>query len=968
MFEGGGPRVFGLPPGVDFAAELAAGVRARLAGQPPEALARVEIAVNAERVAAAVGAAFETAGPAVFLPRIQTLARFVERPEAAPPPEAIDRLERRLTLRRLTEQFLAAAPERGGPGAADPLAVSLARLIDEMAEQKVGFGALKTAADEDFAAHWGQSLTFLDIMAGAWPAHLAERGAADPQARRAAATGAMIAAWAEAPPATPVIAAGSTGSTVVTAELLAAIAHLPQGAVVLPGFDFALDADGWRAATEEHPQWGFKQLLARLDLAPDAVRPWRAAAPTPRARLWAEALRPAPATHAWRLAAPRLASEAEQATKGLTLVEAPGPAAEAQTIALIMRETLERGEGRCALVTPDRSLARRVAAALGRWGLEPDDSSGRPLSLTPPGVFLRMVASALAHDWDPPGLLALLKHPLTAAGEGRAAHLREVARLEREGLRNRDVAHHLTGVDAVLDARVADDAPLAGEALARALDALRPWRRGERRSLGDMAAAHRAAAGALAGDALWEKEAGEAAAAALERLETASPHYGEALAGDYPGLFSAALDEAGDVRAEAYRPHPRLAIWGPLEARGQMAERMILGGLNEGVWPAPPPVDPWLNRAMRAAAGLPAPERRIGLSAHDFLQAAAAPEAVLTRALAVGGAPASPARWLSRLETLLGGVAPEAWLAMRARGGRWVADAAALAAPAGKAAPATRPAPRPPAEARPRRLSVTEIETLIRDPYAIYAKRVLRLKVLDPPGAPPDARLRGEVVHKVVERLIRDTARWPGMAQAAATFDEIAEDEIALRAPPPLQARLWRERLARTRDWFLQGEEARREAGRWIGLETKGVARLTTAGGAFDLSGVADRIDRLSDGTLAIYDYKAGQAPSDKQAGIFAKQLPLLAGMAAAGAFDCGAGVVTETRYLSLSGARDGGKEVNISLEPDALDNLAALISAYDDPERPYLSRAAPAYVVGDDYDHLARFGEWDDRAPEGEA
>lgn len=627
LFDTPGPRVFALPPGADFVSGLVSGLRDRLAGQPPEAVAGVEVALNTRRAERAAREAFEAAGKAVFLPRLINIEDLATGRTDAP--AAVGRLDRLLALMKMVGALLAARPKLGPAAAAGPLAESLAALLDEFQREGIALAALDRAVDVDQAAHWRRVLEFLQLVRELWPAQLAAGTAAsDPEARRRGEVEALVAAWRTAPPDRPVIAAGSTGSTRTRADLLVAVAGAPQGAVVLSGFDFALDAEGWAGVTPDHPQYGHARLLDRLGLTRDDVRPWSGMAePGARAALLAETLRPAPVTHRWRAALPALARDAAAATEGLELIEAASPAREADAIALAMRAALERPGGRIALVTPDRNLARRVTAALGRWGLNPDDSSGPPLAQTPPGVLVTMIAELLCRPFDRVTLLALLKHPLTAAGPERKEHLQGVWRLERAGLRRRQIALRLDSVAAIEAMNVKEpaggEAPLADDALRAALTALRPW--GARKPLAAMVADHRRAAEALAGPALYEKEAGEALKAAFDRFSEAAGNFGETAPGDYPELLAAALADAGEVREEPWAPHPRLKIWGPLEARSQMAETVILGGLNEGSWPAPPAIDPWLSRPMREKIGLPSPERRVGLSAHDFMQCAAAP-------------------------------------------------------------------------------------------------------------------------------------------------------------------------------------------------------------------------------------------------------------------------------------------------------------------------------------------------------
>ena len=952
LFSTPGPRLFAVPPGADFAAELALGLRARLADAPPEALARVELTLNTRRAARAVTAAFEDqGGAATFLPRIRTFDDLADDPlaEAAP---AVDPVRRMLTLTRLVAAFLERRPDLGPPAAAPALALALGRLMDEAAREGVALEALDAAAPPEHARHWETTLEFLRIVREVWPAILAEQegGALEAEARRRLAAERQARAWAEAPPAHPVIAAGSTGSRAPTAMILRAVAQAPQGAVVLPGFDPALAAEVWAAIGDEHPWAGFRRLLDGLGAAPGDVAWWTDgdAAHAPRRRLIAQALRPAPVTDDWRAALPGLRAEAAAATGGLTLLEAPDARREAAAIALALREAVETPGRRAALITPDRGLARRVSAALARWGIEPDDSGGRPLPLTPPGVFLRLVADAAFAPFEAVALLALLKHPLCAAGPGRGAHLRAVRRYEIAVLRRRP---DLASLAACAQAAAADAAfaPLAGVfARLMALQAAP-------HELAAMAAAHLDCAQALAGDALWDKAAGVAARTAAQGFSVAAAVYGPCEARAYPPLFAAAL--GGEAREEAFRPDPRVAIWGPLEARMQTADLVILGGLNEGVWPGPPAPDPWLSRPMRARVGLPAPERAMGLGAHDVLSAACGRAVILSRALRSGGAPTTRSRWLERLVTLTRGVDAGALAAMTARGARLLALVDPLERPAASAPPEPRPAPQPPVALRPDVLSVTQVETLIRDPYAIYAQKVLRLKRLDPVGRAPDARDRGMILHDVMARFATGDASdlAAALADAAALLDD---------APlPPALRRLWRARLDRLAPTLLR-EEARRRALGAPRVEVKGAL----AASGFTLTARADRIDLRAGGRAALYDYKTGAIPSDPQIQAFAKQLPLEAAIAQAGGYEgLGAVAVVEMAHVSLGGGKGAGAAKPVKDDPAALAaeawaGLLRLMAAYARPDTGYPARARPKHIAyASDYDHLARYGEWED-------
>lgn len=988
-----GARVFAVAPGADFARELALGLRARLRAQPPEATARASLTLNTRRAGRAVALAFEAlardAGEAAcFLPRIRTLDDLADDPGAGAPPPAVDPARRLLTLTRLTAAALAQAPALGPPAAAPALAEALGALLDETGRERASLDALDGVAPEAHAERWALTLDFLRIVREAWPAILEaqEGGATEAEARRAAAVAALAARWRAAPPGGVMVAAGSTGSRAVTAAFLAAVARAPQGAVVLPGFDPALAAEVWSDIGEEHP-WGcIRRLLDGLGVAPQDVPWWteetgaERAAAAPRRRLIAQALRPAPVTDAWIGALSGMRESVVAATAGLVIAEADDPRLEAGAVALALREALETPGATAALVTPDRELARRVAAALARWDIRPDDSGGRPMALTPPAMFLKLVAGLAFGPFDAVMLTALLKHPLAGGGaEGdrsaRRAQLRAAQGFEIGVLRRAPGLAGLAQARAALDREARrraerGAAPLPDQTpVIATLDALIAL--GETGpTLAAMAAAHLATAEALAGPALWARGAGAAVRAAAEGFSRAAEVYGPCAPGDYPRLFATCL--GGAVREDAYVADARVSIWGPLEARMQRADLVVLGGLNEGVWPKAPPPDPWMNREMRAALGLAPAERLTGLAAHDVLTAACGPRVLLTRALRSGGAPTTRSRWLERLTTLLTGVDAGRLAEMRAEGDRLVRLAAMISGPTeaerAAARPAARPRPRPPVEHRPRRLSATQVEALIRDPFEIYARKVLRLEALHPVGRETDARDRGEALHAALERL----ADMPGESpeEIAAAFDAAADAALEDAAAGPAQRRLWRARLRRARETFCVEEAARRAAARDSRQEVVGAREAP--GVDFTLTARADRIDILEDGDAAIYDYKTGSPPSQSQVEKFSPQLPLEAAILKAGGFE-GLPAATSARlaYIGLGGLRGAARDAAsdpAAMADEAWEKLLRLVERYRDPAQPYTAHARVKILrEARDYDHLARFGEWEDGEAEAE-
>ncbi|MFD1914237.1 double-strand break repair protein AddB [Halodurantibacterium flavum] len=949
--------LFALPPGADFPRALVRGLCARMAGRPPEDMARVELYLNTRRMQRRVRELFAAEG-ARLLPRIRLVTDLGRELAMADLPPPVPPLRRRLELARLVSALLDRQPDLAPRAAIYDLADSLATLMDEMQGEGVPPERIEALDLADHSRHWERSLAFLRIVAR----YFGPEEPPDAEARQRMVVERLADRWAKAPPDHPVIIAGSTGSRGTTLRLMQAVADLPQGIIVLPGFDFDMPMAVWDSladalSAEDHPQYRFYRLMQVLGLGPAEVHLWDVA-PAPSAarnRLVSLALRPAPVTDQWMVEGPQLADIAA-ATAGMTLVEAPSPRAEAMAIALRLRQAAAQGQ-RAALITPDRTLTRQVTAALGRWGIVPDDSAGRPLALSAPGRFLRHVAALFGERLTAETLLTLLKHPITHSGAGRGPHLLWTRDLELH-LRRKGPAFP-TGA-AILDwasARGDDDLIRWAGWLAALLEGLETI--GER-PLSDHVAQHLHLAEALAGGPeggtgeLWLKEAGQTARRVVDDLLREAPWGGIFATVDYRDLFAAVLQGA-EVR-ESPQVHPGIMILGTLEARVQSADLVILGGLNDGVWPPAPTPDPWLNRQMRHDAGLLLPERRIGLSAHDFQQSVAAPEVILTRAIRDSEAETVPSRWLNRLTNLMGGLRGEgatALAAMRARGGALLRLSSAWEGDYQPVPPAPRPAPRPPVAARPRELAVTAISKLIRDPYAVYARYVLRLQPLPPLRPGPDALLRGSVLHRVFEEFVQrgkgDRAQLMTLAQEVLTRD----------VPWPAARRLWLARLDRVADWFLAQEAAR--PGQPVLIEERGGLTLDRFG--FRLTAKPDRIDELPDGSLHIMDYKSGTPPTQKQQELFDKQLLLEAMMAERGAFrNLGPRPVQAISYIGIGSApREERTDITEAMNIETWEELHRLIGAYTEPQQGYASRRAVFEErFPGDYDHLARYGEWE--------
>jgi ATP-dependent helicase/nuclease subunit B len=969
LFEGPSPRVRSVPPGVGFLNLLADRLTAELTS--PEnslALADALILTQNRRTARALIDVFSERGPAMLLPAIRPLADVEDDadvwgadPIALNAPPAIDDLRRRLELAQLIRAKDEAEGGVGDPAGAIAAADELCRLLDAAsAAERVDWSALPDLVeDRDLAKHWERSAKFLEIIARYWPERLKREGLADPAERRTLLLNALAESWTKRAPQGPVVIAGSTGSVAAVRRLMGVVAKLPRGCVILPGLDSDLDDEAWNEIEASHPQHGLKVTLEALHLDRRAVPRLLGAEENKRATarrvLVREALAPAGRTADWLQRLEHAARPwgerrafVEEACAGLSLIEAQNEEEEATTIALLLRQALETPGRSAALVTPDARLGQRVAAKLSRWNVAASPSAGVALADAPAGILLTLLAELTEDEGLPVSLAALLKHPLARFGSTT-----EISAFEREALRgprrHRDLAHLRTLLEA--DAKKRHCLPLLDQ-IAHALAPLREIFSDGHAEASELADALMEAAARVAGETALAGRAGQAAALFLQSLAEAKGALGEIAPAQAPRLIATLL--AGRVAQTEAESHPRLAIWGPLEARLQRRDLVILGGLNEGAWPAPPPDDPFLSRSLRAALGLGDAESRIGLAAHDFAQLANADEVVLTRAMRAGSAPTVASRWIWRLDTLVKAAD------FNLRRGEPLVWARALDKPA-HIIPARPPRPTPSASGKfLERLSVTDVEKLIRDPYAVYAKRILGLERLRPIGAPVDPRDLGNAIHKALELFTPSAA--PAEAQLSTLLTLLDAQFLRFGYADEMRAAL-RSRLKGAAGDFIAWAGARVKAGVTPYLETKG--ELAVDG--VTLSGIADRIEIAPNGRAEIIDFKSGQPPSNKQVNSgLAPQLLLEAAMLKDGGFpDVAKADTVALVYWRFAGTRWGPRVVELdgdvsSAANKALDGLKHLIAHYAGPKGAFLSKPRVEFLNDiDDYDHLARRKEW---------
>lgn len=984
-----GPTIYSIAAHRGFADALVAGLVPRYS-DGEFGLARLTLLLPSQRAVRTVTEAFvrhsgQGGGGGLLLPRMavvgdldldETLGPLLDPlGEGEEVPPAADPTRRWLRLAEFLREDLGdKAPS--GPALLRQ-AHELGRTMDRLLVEGIGPQELLEerviAAVGEQAEHWQASIRTFARVQVRWLAELQHKAQLDAPARRNALFERAARRWREQAPAHPVVAAGVTSASPALAALLRTVAELPNGAVILPDLDLGLDDDVWNdlgtAGSPQdaddppigpgdavtHPQYRLKLLLARMGVRRDEVEPWHrsglSAAPAERSRAISNLFLPPAASARWV----RLKAE-DRRLAGVRLMETAHPGEEAQAIAILMREALEQPERRVALVTPDRALAARVIVHLQRWGITADDSAGQPLPQTVAGRLFLLLAEVAASAAAPVPLVALLGHPLAGCGDGRADWLSHVRRLDRalrgprpepgldhvtrlvEGRENPAWSEWWTGVRLLVEPLLA-----SGEVrFAAQLDGLAT------------------AAEALSGGAVWGGADGRALSAFVDDLRAASDAVGTVLAAeDLPAVLRDAMDRV------AVRPpwggHPRVAIYGLIEARMSRADLVICGGLIEGTWPGAPSPDALLAPAVLRALGVPGADFRIGLAAHDLAASLGAPEAVLSHARRDAAGPAIPSRFVLRVRAMLG----ERLLAEHAE--TRAVELARGIDDAPPAPPYPRPEPRPSAQQRDVPIAVTGLDRLRGDPYQFYASEILRLRAWDALDAEPTAAWKGTAVHAILERWHKQ----------GGELLPIARDELARMSAHPLVRGLWWPRLEAGLDW-IRLELARLEAeGRSvIASEAKG--HITFAG--VKITGRADRIDRCADGSLGIVDYKTGRPPSPRRVEEgFALQLGLIGLMAREGAFDGVAGDPDRFEYWSLSkspksptgfGERtepilEGQKKSGIPREdflPETERYLAEAIARWIKGDEPFTARLNPDLPQYADYDQLMRLDEWQAR------
>lgn len=834
--------------------------------------------------------------------------------------------------------------EKMPAGQAVALAKELAALIDTAYNQQLSFEALQDIVPSEYAAHWQETLKFLWIITHYWPAILDEHGKADAAEHKNQLLKAQIELWRTRRPQKRIVAAGVTAAFPLMKELVKTVAELDNGQVILPGLDRCLDEEDWQQVDEVHPQYELKQLLDYLQVERRDVQDLAAAANPAREAFLSEVMRPAKTTDKWR--EQDKAGLSSLAAGGIRLVNCQDVRTEALAAALMMREVLNEPEKTAALVTTDRNLARRVASELTRWDIYVDDSAGVPLHLTPVGIFLRQIAETAAQNFAPAAMLALMKYPLYANGENTFEVRRKVRAFERLCLRSKH--------DDESAAEIADR-------LKQAMTSLTELYLRSSVSPAELIRAHLQAAEKLAatdvksGDKiLWKGEDGEAAARFMADMAENADIMGEINPAEYAGWLQVLM--SGVMVRKRYGTHPRLKILGPIEARLQHFDRVIVGEVNEGSWPQAVKADPWMSRPMKKDFGMPLPEKNIGVLANDFSSLLAGKEVFITRADRVQGTPMVKSRWWMRLETVLraAGIEPEMLEDRRYTVWAEYLDKAQILR---RILP---PAPKPPVYARPRELPASAVENWMRDPYIIFAKYILKLKPLDDLEQNLTFADYGNIVHAVLEKFNnRYPAAYPDNAREELI--RLGEEMFAAGNVSQDIYAFWRPNFIKTVDWLVEKESVYRQDIARVYNEVKGSYSFEAPAGTFVITAKADRVDMRRDGRVNIIDYKTGQARTPKEIErSYAPQLPIEALIAEKGGFDgIPAAKAAALIYWQLGKKESGIFENTAEVLQNTYDRIVELASLFDFEETPYISKPNPKIAPKySDYEQLSRMNE----------
>ena len=826
------------------------------------------------------------------------------------------------------------------------LALELGGLIDTAQMHGLDWDNLQKLAPDEYAEHWQETLKFLSIITKYWPSILAEREVVDAGERKNKLIGIQSKIWQEQKPLQRIIIAGTTAVSPAMKNLVKVVMELKNGEVWLAGADRDLDKESFELIDETHPQYEIKQLLDFLGLAREDVIEITKPVNKPREKLISEVMRPASTSDKW-LDLKDVISE--KAFDGLRVVESDDLRCEAISIALMMRSSLEEKEKSIALVTPDRNLARRVACELKRWNIDVDDSAGVPLSLTSWGIFVRLCASVATQGGiTKEKILALMKHKKFALGQDKSEVESDVSSLDKFLWRNEIKDEKAENLLAKFYEKISDFTKYMQFEKAPLKEILR-----EHILFAEGLACNGSQSGS---ELLWMNEDGQAGAEFMAGFMAKADILGEIETREYLHLLETMMSSIM-VRSKR-KSHSRIRILGPMEARLNHYDEVILGSCNEGVWPASPKADPWMSRPMKKDFGFESPEKQIGVLALDFANLMGAKKVSITRAKTNGGAPTIKSRWLMRLETIIQAMG----LNKDYLNSDEVINISQLLDKEEGYYKMEPPCPKPPVEARPRRMSASAFEKLLRDPYGVYAEYILKLKPLESLNKEEDMRAFGNLIHNILEDFNKKyPTKFPD--EALEILIEKGKEAFARSNFKKEKLSFWLPKMEKMMEWVVAEERDYRSNVKEVVNEVWGSYCLDgLPGGDFEVFARADRIDKLVDGNVNIIDYKTGSArkKGEVKKG-YAPQLPIEGLIAKKGGFDN----IEKAGVSALMYWKLGDSKICIDEDVDTIlqnteDHIREVVNLFDFETTGYLSRPNPKNVLEySDYEHLARVKEW---------
>ena len=1002
------PSVFHLPPRSDFTKHFVEGLLSRF--EPgvlvsnPELLGRLKILTSNKTLTKQIEEKLQSHG-FIILPDIVQLndlsdffydapIKKIEEDKDRSHFQVISSLERLLLLENLIKEAQEEEFSEITKVSSFDLAKSLESLIDELNTNNVSVKDLTKITGEELSQHLQLNLLLMRRVVLRYKKELMQRELIDKSSKYILDVNNLINHWKLEPYCMPLLIVGSTGSQKATAKLMQAISKLPQGLVVLPGLDSYLTDRSWTALTPDHPQYGFLSLSKTWGLTNthhnEIIKSpcWYKAVSfdssmDTRSHFFSLLMRPAPVTDEWRSEGKSILDNLNLALDDISLIEAENSRLEAAAICVSIKEAVSEGST-VALISPSKQIARRVTAELKRWKMVPNNSLGISLAATESGIFLRQGALVLTSDFELNNVIALLKnrncggeylqHSLNIVKLQRAPQQPTMSFLDLEGnewLNAQDeefikwynwLLKLFKDLRVVLEIGFLSTTVTLHKRFSQSLINGFSTEKGGLESFNDQMSC-------------WKTDPGIQILALLNQLSNLSKKNGKYEFWGYRQILEDLLSETNFIPVSD-RLNSSVFIWGTLESRTQHADIFILSGLNEGVWPGYYKDDPWLNRSMRSAIGVDLLERKIGLSAHDFQQAAMTKKLILTRSKRENNLPTVSSRWLLRFENLLVGLGEDGikYLTnIKSRGEAFLklarefysSDLLTMGLPREVKSRAVRPAPIPPLITRPNRLSVTEIQTLIKNPYSVYAKRILNLRKIENFQHTSDPRNKGNLVHTTMEKFIGEHINeLPDFNKSCELLKE-KFNLILESALVPIEVKsLWKAQFETRTNSIVHSETQRRLVGIPVALEVYGKYKINLkTGGFFLITAKVDRVDKGADGFI-IYDYKTGQI-SRRELENNSPQLDIEALMLENGSFEeipkgkvfglCLVGLGASPQQYSKNVKAEDIEEWQSGLL-QLIRRMKLELSAF--PARLLTDKKN---YFSDEYDHLSRYGEWGD-------